>query len=134
MINIVKFILNNLRKNELYVLIGAALIALGVTLWCDGSYFFYPPEYMGIMNDDGLDAMGVFIGITLVIYGLFDVQDGKIAGLVLALAVFFVGAITVMQLVHVLAVGQFRMVTNIIGNIFIIAVIMHVARERNTRR
>lgn len=132
--NQLQSLLDNIRNNELYILIGLALIGLGVVLWSNCNYFFYPPEYKLIMNDDGLDAFGVAIGAGLIIYGLIDEHSNKIAGVLLALAAFFVATITIMELIHVLAVHQVRMNVSIVSNIFLIAVIMYTAKNRDTKR
>lgn len=123
----------NAKRNELYILVGLTLIAIGIALWCDQNYFFFPPKYIGLMNDDGFDALGVAIGGSIIAYGILNTKNNLVAGLLLGLATFFVASITIIELIHVLIVGQFRMIITIIGNIFLIAVIMHISKERNSK-
>lgn len=124
--------LNRLKHNELYVLIGLALIGIGVALWCDNWYFFYPPQWQTYMNDNGLDALGVAIGIGLIIYSMIDEHNNQVAGFLLGAAAFFVASLVVLEVIHVILAHQFRMTNTVIGNLFLLSVIMYVARHRDT--
>ena len=44
----------NLKHNFQIFAIGAAFSAMGLLLWTDHKYFFWPPQYAGIMNDNNL--------------------------------------------------------------------------------
>lgn len=124
--------LRKLKKNELYALIGLALISISVALWCDKFYFFYPPQWQTYMNDNGLDALGVAIGIGLIIYAIVDEHNNQVASLLLGAAAFFVTSLIILEFMHVLFAHQFRMINTVIGNIFLLLVIMYVARHRDT--
>ena len=50
---------SNISDNFQLFLIGLALSAMGILLWTDHTYFFWPPQFAGLMNADGLDAVAV---------------------------------------------------------------------------
>ena len=65
-----KKLIANLKHNFQIFAIGATFSAMGLLLWTDHKYFFWPPQYAGIMNDDGLDAIAVAVGVGLMYYAL----------------------------------------------------------------
>lgn len=85
------------------------------------------------MNDDGLDAIAVVLGIGLVIYAAKNIHDNLIAGILLSGSAGFVSLITVIEVIHFAFAGFESMKLTLILSLYLLARILILARNRNTR-
>ncbi|MCH3904133.1 MAG: hypothetical protein LKE17_00050 [Lactobacillus sp.] len=132
-------LLANCKKNQLYIIIGLAVAANGGCLWIDKllakhGYFFWPPQWAWLMNDDGFDAIAVIAGVGLIIYALMNAHNNAVSGILLGTCAAFMTLVALVELGHALFAGQFRMLNTIIGDVFIVLIILYTARNRNTKR
>src|SRR5699024_283807 len=88
-----KKLIANLKHNFQIFAIGSAFSAMGLLLWTDHRYFVWPPQYAGLMNDDGLDAIAVAVGVGLMYYALKDEKNNTVAGILLSITAGFTGLI-----------------------------------------
>ena len=128
-----KRLIHNLFKNSKYSNLGLAMVLLGGALWLMPRYFFWPPEYVSLMNDDGIDAIAVFVGVGLLVYAALSAHDNKIAGILLVGSAAFVTLIMVVEVLHMIFVSQFRMSVPAVLCLYMLLNILDIARNRNTR-
>jgi len=128
-----KKLLFNLSRNFHIFIIGATLSSMGLLLWADHQFFFWPPQYAGLMNDDGLDAIAVAVGLGLIYYALRDEKNNTLVGVLLSIAAGFTGLVACMQIIHAMFAGRAPMGLGFILSCFLLAEILYTARNRNTR-
>lgn len=128
-----KRLASNLSHNLQLFAIGATLSAIGVFLWTNHKYFFWPPQYAGLMNDDGLDAIAVVVGLGLIICAIRNEKNNTVAGILLSIAAGFTGLTACIQLIHAIFAGQAPMGLGFILSCFLLTEILYTARNRNTR-
>lgn len=125
-----KELLHNSRNNTIFIYIGLTLIAIGIALWLDTTYFFFPPQWNAVMNDNGLDGVAVACGLGLIFYAFDETKNRKVRGILLGYASAFVGLMVLMELWHATLAGETRMIPTIIFEIFFIVVIFYEAWRR----
>ncbi|MCT7894385.1 hypothetical protein [Lactobacillus gasseri] len=128
-----KQLLVNLKRNFQIFNIGLAFSAMGLLLWTDHKYFFWPPQYAGLMNDDGLDAIAVAVGVGLMYYALKNEENNTLAGILLSVAAGFTSLVACIQLIHAIFAGRAPMGLGFILSCFLLTEILYTARTRNTR-
>ena len=128
-----KQLLVNLKHNFQIFIIGLACSAMGLLLWPDHKYFFWPPQYAGLMNDDGLDAVAVAVGLGLIYYAIKNEKSNTAAGVLLSIAAGFTSLVACIQLIHAIFAGRAPMGLGFILSCFLLAEILYTARTRNTR-
>lgn len=124
---------SNISNNFQLFLIGLALSAMGILLWTDHTYFFWPPKFSGLMNDDGLDAVAVVTGFGLIYYAVTNEKSNTVAGVLLSISAGFTGLVACIQLIHAIFAGQAPMFLGFILSCFLLAEILYTARTRDTR-
>lgn len=55
-----------------HIILGLALIGIGLILICNDFYFFWPPFAVGFLNDDLIGGVFIFIGIRLFSWAISD--------------------------------------------------------------
>lgn len=85
------------------------------------------------MNDDGLDAIAVAVGLGLIYYALKDEKNNTLAGILLSIAAGFTGLVACIQIIHAMFAGRAPMGLGFILSCFLLAEILYTARNRNTR-
>ena len=123
-----KKLIANLKHNFQIFAIGAAFSAMGLLLWTDHKYFFWPPQ-----NDDGLDAIAVAVGVGLMHYALKNEKDNTVAGILLSITAGFTGLIACVQLIHAIFAGKATMGLGFILSCYLLAEVLYTAKTRNTR-
>lgn len=106
---------------------------MGLLLWTDHTYFFWPPQFAGLMNDDGLDAVAVVTGFGLIYYAVTNEKSNTVAGVLLSISASFTGLVACIQLIHAIFAGQAPMFLGFILSCFLLAEILYTARTRDTR-
>lgn len=128
-----KHLLTNLNRNFQILAIGATLSAMGTLLWTNHDYFFWPPQYVGVMNDDGLDAIAVAIGLGLTYCALKNEQNNTLVGILLSVAASFTGLVACIHIIHAIFASRPPMGLDFILSCFLLAEILYTAKNRNTR-
>lgn len=120
-------LMHNANNNFDQLLAGTAIIAIGVSLFLDRNYFFWPPELTREMNDQRLDLFIIILGIGLFILAITDniSKAWQDTLLISCGAVIFMLACT--QLLHAFLANQMRMAHTVIGDFMIFALIVRSA-------
>lgn len=124
--------LHSLALNEKYTSLGFIFIAIGIVLWTDDHYFFWPPQFVALMNDDVIDAIATFIGIGLVYYAAAGKHNNTLVSLLLGGATAIAVLITFAQFLHVVFVGFGSMKVGLFLSLFLLEKTLVTARKRNT--
>ncbi|TSO25279.1 hypothetical protein FOD82_08550 [Lactobacillus sp. LL6] len=130
----IKLIHNLLTKNSKYTNLGLAMLLMGLDLWSEPDYFFWPPQYAFLMNDNGIDGIAVIVGIGLLVYAGMNIHDNQVAGILLGISAAFVTMITGIEIMHMIFAGQLRMGIPAILGFYMVLNILQIARDRNTKR
>ncbi|MBD5430886.1 MAG: hypothetical protein HDR41_00200 [Lactobacillus sp.] len=126
-------LLHNLNTHFWDALIGLGIAIIGVDLWTNEHYFFWPPQYTTLMNDDRIDAMAVLIGVGLIIYALIGKNNNTILGIFLGLSVAFMTLIAIAFWIHMTFARQSMLSIPLTLAIVFIIAILRVAFNHNTK-
>lgn len=121
------------RLNSWYSIIGFLVTAVGIALWSNEHYFFWPPQYTSLMNDDRIDAIATLVGIGLIIYALTGMHNNWIIGVLLGIAASFITIIAVAFYIHTFLAGYSKMTLPLIFAVIFVWIILKVARSRNAQ-
>lgn len=121
------------RLNSWYSIIGGLITAIGLDLWTNEHYFFWPPQYISIMNDDRIDAIATFVGIMLIFYALANLHNNWLIGILLGLSTAFMTVIAIAFYLHMTFAGADKMSLPLAFSLGFIWIILKVANNRNTK-
>lgn len=111
----------------LQLLISIWVIGIGLFLFSDQHYFFWPPEWSYIENDVRIDTFIVLVGLALFLCTLFCVKSRK----VIAILLIFCGGISLsmatLLVLHVIMSHYWVMGLNIIDDLILFCLILLVA-------
>lgn len=126
-------VLHNLIKNDWYTLIGAVITVCGIDLWTNSHYFFWPPQYASLMNNNNIDAVATFVGVGLIIYAAVGIHSNAIISILLGVSAAFGTAIAFAFYVHMTFARQAMLSVPLALAVFFVVTILKVAFTRNTR-
>lgn len=126
-----KQLLTNLKTNRWKFSIGSLVTVIGICLLNTPDYFFWPPQYKDLMNDDGIDVFIIMIGLLLMLYSLSNLHSNKIASVLLAFSAGILTTITFVEAIHWYFAGMFRNSITIALAVFAVAVVLLVAYDRS---
>ena len=108
-------------------LISLWITGIGLFLYSDQHYFFWPPEWSNIQNDFRIDTFIAIIWLVLFLCTILGVKNRKI----IATLLVFCGAISLsmatLSLLHVIMSNYWVMGLNVIGEIILFILILLVA-------
>ena len=111
----------------LQTLISIWIAGIGLFLFSDQHYFFWPPNWSNIENDVRIDTFIVLVGLALFLCTILGVKNRKI----IATLLVFCGAISLsmatLLLLHVIMSNYWVMGPNVIGEIILFILILLVA-------
>lgn len=97
--------LAKIRSNPRHVVLGVALVGIGLSLMLEHNYFIWPPILRDIGNDHGFDMVFVAIGVSLLIWCFGKTKNGEWDSINLFLAAFFMCTLSLYQFAHYLHTG-----------------------------
>ena len=111
----------------LQTLISIWIAGIGLFLFNDQHYFFWPPNWSNIENDIRIDTFIVLVGLMLFLCTIFGVKNRK----VIATLLVFCGAISLsmatLSLLHVIMSSYWVMGLNVIGELILFSLVLLVA-------
>ena len=111
----------------LQTLISIWITGIGLFLFNDQHYFFWPPDWSNIENDIRLDTAIVIIGLLLFLCTIFGITRRKIIATLLVLCGAISLAMAALSALHVIMSGYYVMGLNIIGELVLFSLILLVA-------
>lgn len=120
-----------LKHNVLYILIGILAIARGLIFYTERQFFFYPPQFTWLMNSPWFDGAMILSGTILIIYIIQPKECNLLLGILLGIIAGLLVLVAIIEIEHLIFAGQVKLAQNIASNLFIVAIIMWVARHRS---
>ena len=109
-----KQLTKNADKNFNQMLIGVLIIVIGIFLWADKNYFFWPPQLRPLMNSEWSDIIFVILGVCLLFTALTGNRSRKFQSILLIVSSAAVAMLLVEQLWHVLFANKVEMIMAVI--------------------
>lgn len=105
----------NLRQHKLshiqHALLGLAIILVSIVLLCNDYYFFYPPYLAGFLNDDAIGALGLILGVNLIVWAYRDKNNVRVNFWQLIFSCSFWAFEATAEFMHGVHVGRPHMIT-----------------------
>lgn len=124
-----KCYLTNLKSHGLQALVGATVAVIGLSLWADPHYFFWPPSLQSQLNDNGLDAIFFAVGLALVLATAAGNMAKTAARWLLVACAAIAAALFAVQICHGIFAGEARMAHAAIGDALLFLLILHVSHD-----
>lgn len=105
----------------------------GVDLLTNEHYFFWPPQFVSLMNDDRIDVIVIIVGVGLILYAMFGIHSNAIISILLGLAAAIGALIAFAFYIHMVYARQAMLSIPLVLALFFVAVVLKVALNRNTR-
>lgn len=114
MLTKLKQLTKNADKNFNQMLIGVLIILIGIFLWADKNYFFWPPQLRPLMNSEWSDIIFIILGICLLFTALTGNRSRRLQSILLIVASAAVAMLLAEQLWHVLFANKVEMIMAVI--------------------
>lgn len=111
----------------LQALISLWIAGIGLFLYSDQHYFFWPPEWSSFENNVGVDAFVVLVGLALFLCTIFGVKNRKVIATLLVCCGAISLSMATLSLLHVIMSHYWVMGLNVIGEIILFILILLVA-------
>jgi hypothetical protein len=121
--------LANLKRNDLQALVGATVAVIGLSLWLDRHYFFWPPSLRNQLNDEGLDVLFICIGLSLFLVTMAGSTNKAITRWLLVACATIAAVLFAAQICHGVFAGEPRMAHTAIGDALLFLLILHVSHD-----
>lgn len=123
--------LNGIKDNPLHLADGILLTIIGYKLMTAKDYFFWPPNFAWLFNDDVFGFLGFAVGVSLIIYTLRNKPNIDMNTILLSVAAGFSAILATLTLGHDIFAGQYKMgITGYLAA-FAVFVIIYTARHSN---
>ena len=117
----------NIKNNLLHFILGLMLASIGIVLLLNDSFFYWPPEWQWLFNNDLVDAFAIIIGIGLIAFVFAGGRSQLVNAVLLACAAFFLMMLVVLQLGHVLVFHDYGRLVSIVAIVAWLLVIQYLA-------
>ena len=111
----------------LQALIGVWVTGIGLFLFSDQHYFFWPPDWSNIENDIRIDTFIVLVGLVLFLCTIFGVKNRKVIATLLVCCGAISLSMATLSLLHVIMSNYWVMGLNVIGELILFSLVLLVA-------
>ena len=125
-------LLNRLKLNPLHFILGLMIMAMGIVLLINDSFFYWPPEWQWFFNNDLVDAFAIIVGTGLITFTFVGGKNQIANAVLLALSAFFITMLIILQLGHVLVIHDYSRLLSIIALIGWLLVIQYLTTHSKT--
>lgn len=108
-------------------LISLWVTGIGLFLFSDPHYFFWPPEWSNIENDIRIDTFIVLVGLVLFLCTIFGVKNRKVIATLLVCSGAISLSMATLSLLHVIMSSYWVMGLNVIGELILFSLVLLVA-------
>lgn len=115
------------KLNLLHLILGLLLASMGIVLLVNDSFFYWPPEWQWLFNNDLVDAFAIIVGIGLIAFVFAGGKSQLANAVLLACSAFFLMMLVVLQLGHVLVVHDYSRLLSIVAIVAWLLVIQYLA-------
>ena len=109
-----KSLLRQADKNFNQMIIGMLIVAIGIFLWADKNYFFWPPQLRPLMNSEWSDIIFIILGVCLLFTALTGNRSRRLQSILLIVASAAVAMLLVEQVWHVIFAHKIEMIMAVI--------------------
>lgn len=124
-----KSLLRQADKNFNQMIIGMLIVAIGIFLWADKNYFFWPPQLRPLMNSEWSDIIFVILGVCLLFTALTGNRNRKFQSILLIVSSAAVAMLLVEQVWHVLFAHKIEMIMAVILDAGLLVMLIRCAYE-----
>ena len=118
---------HNIDNNFEQFTAAIGVVAIGISLWIDRKYFFWPPELTQAMNDQRLDIIITVLGLGLLIMAITGNKNKAWVQIFLILCGSVICMLWFIQLWHAKLAGQTQMAHTVISEATIFILILRAA-------
>lgn len=111
----------------LQALISIWITGIGLFLFNDQHYFFWPPDWSNIENDIRIDTFIVLVGLVLFLCTILGVKNRKIIATLLVCCGAIGLSMATLSLLHVIMSNYWVMGLNVIGELILFSLVLLVA-------
>lgn len=129
---VIKTIYHRLKLNPLHFILGCMILAMGISLMVNDTFFYWPPQWQWLFNNDLVDCVAIIIGLGLIIFVLLGGQNQIANAILLTFSTFFLTMLVILQLGHVLVMHDYNRLLSIIALTGWIFVIQYLATHSKT--
>lgn len=112
--------------NLVQLVISVWVMAIGTFLFSDNNYFFWPPIYRDLENDDRIDALIIAVGLVLLLCTIFCVERRWVIAILFGL----IGAISLclasLSFLHAWIAGFLPMGLSVVGYLMLFSLTLLV--------
>lgn len=108
-------------------LISLWVTGIGLFLYSDQHYFFWPPDWSNIENNIKIDTFIVLVGLVLFLCTIFGVKNRKIIATLLVCSGAISLSMATLSLLHVIMSSYWVMGLNVIGELILFSLVLLVA-------
>lgn len=124
-----KRLTRNADKNFNQMLIGVLIVAIGIFLWADKNYFFWPPQLRPLMNSEWSDIIFIILGVCLLFTALTGNRSRRLQSILLIISSAAVAMLLAEQLWHVLFANKIEMIMAVILEAGLLVMLIRCAYE-----
>ena len=125
-------LLYRLKLNPLHFILGLMIMAMGIILLINDSFFYWPPEWQWFFNNDLVDAFAIIVGTGLITFTFVGGKNQIANAVLLALSAFFITMLIILQLGHVLVIHDYSRLLSIIALVGWLLVIQYLTTHSKT--
>lgn len=126
-------LLHQLRANTPYLIISLMIFFKGLGFCLNRRFFFYPPNFVWLMNNVFLDYSMMVAGVALLVYICSRYNNNRVLGVILGVITALIAIITSIEIEHVVFAGEIEFIQNAVSNTAIIWFILWTARHFSKR-
>ena len=115
------------KLNLLHLILGLLLTSMGIVLLVNDSFFYWPPEWQWLFNNDLVDAFAIIVGVGLIAFVFAGGRSQLANAVLLACSAFFLMMLTVLQLGHVFVAHDYSRLLSIVAIVAWLLVIQYLA-------
>ena len=108
-------------------LISLWVTGIGLFLFSNQHYFFWPPDWSNIENDIRIDTFIVLVGVVLFLCTIFGIRNRKIIASLLVCCGAISLSMATLSLLHVIMSRYWVMGLNVIGELILFSLVLLVA-------
>lgn len=111
----------------LQALISLWVTGIGLFLYSDQHYFFWPPDWSNVENDIRIATFIVLVGLVLFLCTIFGLRNRKIIAILLVCSGAISLSMATLSLLHVVMSSYWVMGLNVIGELILFSLVLLVA-------
>lgn len=127
MLQEIKQLWQTAKLNLLHLILGLLLTSMGIVLLVNDSFFYWPPEWQWLFNNDLVDAFAIIVGVGLIAFVFAGGRSQLANAVLLACSAFFLMMLTVLQLGHVFVAHDYSRLLSIVAIVAWLLVIQYLA-------